>query len=138
MKKATKKKASKKTPGTTATELKQIERDYQVELENLKKRAARKIRAASKGMDSVTLLASEKTAEAIQTLKEKGLLAPEYEQGNSYKLQVRMPMAWREAIHAEAERRGITQSELVRLGLTKLIPKDVQAELPEVKLGRVK
>jgi len=133
------KKSSKKKPGaTTVAELKKIERDYEAELEKIKKKAARKIRAAAKGVDSVTLLASEKTSEAIKTLKKKGLLNPDYENGNSYKLQVRMPMPWREAIHAEAERRGITQSELIRLGLKKLIPKDVLAELPEVKIGRGK
>lgn len=51
----------------------------------------------------------------------------------SYKLQVRLPEAWREAVALAAEQAGLTVSEFVRSSMAAHLP-----PLPEVKNGRPK
>jgi hypothetical protein len=54
----------------------------------------------------------------------------------SYRLQVRLPESWREAIEAEAKRRGVSVSDFAREGMFELLPATVKRRLDDVAMGR--
>jgi hypothetical protein len=54
----------------------------------------------------------------------------------SYRLQVRLPVSWRHAIEAEAQRRGVSVSDFAREGMFELLPAKVKRGLDDVAMGR--
>lgn len=105
------------------------------EIERVKARTERQIRAARNGVTPDNQMGYEKSQEAIERLQAKGMLYPEYERGSG-KVVVRLPMPWKIALLQEAERRGCNQSELMREGLKKVLDPQVAADLEDVYNGK--
>ena len=60
---------------------------------------------------------------------------PGYESG-SYRVQVRLDEAWRQAVEAAAAKDGVSVSEWVRSAIAASLPKREAAKLPEMMPGR--
>lgn len=54
----------------------------------------------------------------------------------SYRLQVRLPDAWRAAVEAEAKRLGVSASDFARDAMFENLPRKVQLQLDDVEPGR--
>ncbi len=106
------------------TEIARIERSYE-----------RKLRALENGVSPETQMNHEKSQDALDRLKAKGLAYPTYERGSA-KVVVRLPMPWKQAVLQEAKRRGVNQSDLVREGLKKVLDPQVAADLEDVYTGK--
>jgi len=105
--------------------------------EKIVKKFAREVRALEAGVSSHTLANHERSEDMLEDLKNRGLLAPEYEaRAKTVKLQTRVPIEYRDIVLEESKKRGISQSEFVRMAIKGMVDKDVAASLPEVTLGR--
>lgn len=56
--------------------------------------------------------------------------------GGSYRLQVRLPADWREAVEAAAARQGLSLSDFARAAIFDQLPPKVQLQLEDVSPGR--
>ena len=108
----------------------------EVAMQKIKRVTARRVRAATEGVNAHTLMSHENTRKCLEDLKKKGMISPAYEPSESIKMQLRVPIEYKEAVINEAERLGISQSELVRRALLKFLPREVAKDLPEVRIGR--
>lgn len=66
---------------------------------------------------------------------EMGKKRPSYETG-SYRLQVRLPEDWKDALESAAAKAGITSSEFVRRAIRDKLPKRAKDALGDVNVGR--
>ena len=105
--------------------------------QKLLKQFVRKIESNRTGVSTHTLASHERSQELLEELKAKGLLSPAYEaRSKTVKLQCRVPIEYRDVILDEAKQRGVSQSEVIRLAIRKLVSAEVRKTLPEVRLGR--
>ena len=115
--------------------MEEIKVEMERELEKTKVRMERKARALQAGVSAKQQLDYDDASAAVERLKKAGLVKPGYEDGSA-KTQLRLPMAWKEAMLAEAKRRGISQSELMRQGIKKMLPREIANDLEEVYPGK--
>ena len=120
---------------TKIAELQNIESEFSEEVERVQRRLARKARALANEVDIRTQMDHETATKAMERLQARGLMKPEYETGSA-KMQIRLPLQWKAALLQEAKRRGIPQSELIREGIKKVLPREVAKELPDIYVGR--
>lgn len=116
-------------------ELLLLQKELEAEKERLERRAARKIRAATQGIDDNVLRRIETNRGTIAQLMKAEKAQPAYERG-SFRQQVRLPVDWKIAVSDAAEAKGMTVSAFIRMAIYKQLPADVRKELPAVRMGR--
>ena len=117
--------------------IRSLESEREAEIAKAEKRFSRRVQAATLGMSPKTYKDLSASEAAVSALEKAGTNSPAYEPNNaSVKFQVRMPVEWKRAVLDKAKEMKISQSELVRHALSKVLDPNVAENLPVVVIGR--
>ena len=97
-----------------------LQEEQKAEAAKLKRRMARKARAIQAELTPKQLLDMESTEATLNKLIRQGKKSPDHSVGNA-KIQIRVPMDWRQAMLAHCKERKVSQSDFIRSAIKRAL-----------------